>query len=210
MGSSCFLFSRDPLCLLPPTKGLSFRKPQALAPWHSQPHPTPALKVRVRSGAREGPHPLPACPPRPRLEPRCPTLAGAVMYNHRCCQVQPSHALGGGCLPEGGAQGYRFHVQTQPRRRPPGTAPTTHLAVGWRTQTYRPTCRPRWPMAPGCSWRASRRACCGGPGCGISTAAPAVAKSSGKVPTWPESPATSKRSWRAPPAQPAAPPKSGA
>lgn len=99
LGSSCFLFSRDPLCLLPPTKGLSFRKPQALAPWHSQPHLTPALKVRVRSGAREGPHPLPACPPRPRLEPRCPTLAGAVMYNHRCCQVQPSHALGGGCLP---------------------------------------------------------------------------------------------------------------
>nr|XP_025117905.1 exonuclease mut-7 homolog isoform X7 [Bubalus bubalis] len=100
--------------------------------------------------------------------------------------------------------------QAQPRRRPPGTAPTTHLAVGWRMQTCRPACRPRWPMAPGCSWRASRRACCGGRGCGISTAAPAVAKSSGKAPTWPESPATSKRSWRAPPAQPAAPPESGA
>ena len=42
----------------PPTKDLNFRKPQALAPRHSQPHPTPALKVRVRSEAREGPHPL--------------------------------------------------------------------------------------------------------------------------------------------------------
>lgn len=61
----------------PPPKGLSFRKPQALAPWHSQPHPTPALKVRVRSGAREGPHPLllahlgpdwsPGAPPLPEL-----------------------------------------------------------------------------------------------------------------------------------------------
>ncbi|XP_055257236.1 exonuclease mut-7 homolog isoform X3 [Moschus berezovskii] len=100
--------------------------------------------------------------------------------------------------------------QAQPRRRPPGAAPTTPLAVGWRMRTCRPACQPRWPTAPGCSWRASRRACCGGLGCGISTAALAAAKSSGKVPTWPESLATSKRSWREPPAQPVAPPESGA
>ncbi|XP_065784064.1 exonuclease mut-7 homolog isoform X4 [Muntiacus reevesi] len=100
--------------------------------------------------------------------------------------------------------------QAQPWRRPPRAAPTTPLAVGWRTRTCRPACQPRWPTAPGCSWRASQRACCGGPACSISTAAPAAAKSSGKAPTWPESPATSKRSWRAPPAQPAAPPERGA
>nr|XP_044634209.1 exonuclease mut-7 homolog isoform X5 [Equus asinus] len=100
--------------------------------------------------------------------------------------------------------------QAQPQQRPPGAAPTTRPAAGWRRQICRPVCQAHWATAPGCSWRGSPWACCGGRGCGTSTAAPAAARSSGRAPTWAASLRTSTRSWRGPRllrVQPAAPPE---
>lgn len=82
--------------LAAPLKGLSFKKPQAFTPWPSQPH-----KVRMRSGAREGPHlPLPAHL-GPDWSPGAPPLrelSGVVMGAFKCDPARPSHALGGGTL----------------------------------------------------------------------------------------------------------------
>ncbi|XP_047625027.1 exonuclease mut-7 homolog isoform X5 [Phacochoerus africanus] len=92
--------------------------------------------------------------------------------------------------------------QAQPQKSPQGPAPMTPLAAGWRRQTYRPTCRPHWAAAPSCSSQGSQQVCCGGRGCGISTAARAAAKSSGRAPTCAESPPTSEKSCKWPLASP--------
>lgn len=114
-----------------------------------------------------------------------------------------------GRVPKGHGSGWPPPpVQAQPQQRPPGAAPTTRPAAGWRRQICRPVCRAHWATAPGCSWRGSPWACCGGRGCGTSTAAPAAARSSGRAPTWAASLRTSTRSWRGPRllrVQPAAP-----
>lgn len=84
-------------------------------------------------------------------------------------------------------------------RRHPRASPTTHPAAGWRRPSCGPAPPPPWATAHGCSWRGSRRACCGGRACATSSAARAAARSSGRAPTWAAWPRSSTTSWTGPP-----------